>query len=415
MYSCGNDGASSPMLTDVTFSGNWASTGGAMYNGDSSPTLTNLTFSGNSAYSGGAMYNGESSPTLTNATFSGNSAGWHGGAMSNGYSSPTLTNATFSGNSAGFSGGAMSNGDSSPTLTNVVFSGNSAGFSGGAMLNGSGSPTLTNVTFSGNRADMGGAMYNSGYEDGASSPTLTNVILWGNSANEDGDQMYNWYATPAIGYSLVEGGWDGSGIYNEDGTVTDNGGNMDADPLFVDAPGGSLRLKLTSPAIDAGDNSAVPSGVTTDLGGNPRFVDIPTVADTGSGTPPIVDMGAYEVQNPQSWACLPAVLRNQPWAMVCSSGLAATRPRLGPMGRGLAICLPRKPAGTANPAAQQHQRPPDRLRRASRGLPTVRTDGGGAAAGGEEYLRWRKCTMRRGPISPASRIRGSLVQGLTDQ
>ncbi len=28
-----------------------------------------------------------------------------------------------------------------------------------------------------------------------------------------------------------------------------------------------------------------------------RFVDIRSVADTASGTPPIVDMGAYEVQN----------------------------------------------------------------------------------------------------------------------
>jgi hypothetical protein len=54
----------------------------------------------------------------------------------------------------------------------------------------------------------------------------------------------------------------------------------------------------------------VPAGVTTDRDGNPRFVDIPTVADTGNGTPPIVDVGAYEVQNPQSRAYLPLVLRN---------------------------------------------------------------------------------------------------------
>ena len=59
---------------------------------------------------------------------------------------------------------------------------------------------------------------------------------------------------------------------------------------------GNLRLQLTSPAIDAGNNAAVPSGVTTDLDGSPRIVDIASVPDTGSGTAPIVDMGAYEAQ-----------------------------------------------------------------------------------------------------------------------
>lgn len=47
---------------------------------------------------------------------------------------------------------------------------------------------------------------------------------------------------------------------------------------------------------DAGINSAVPGSVTTDLDGNPRFVDDAGVADSGSGDPPRVDMGAYERQ-----------------------------------------------------------------------------------------------------------------------
>jgi predicted outer membrane repeat protein len=295
-----------------------------------SPTLVNVTFSGNSArWVGGAIFNdglsdGASSPTLINVTFRGNSAGEFGGAMYNfgfwdGASSPTLTNVTFSGNSAGKDGGAMYNdgryGASSPTLTNVTFSDNSAGEAGGAMYNdgiydGASSPTLTNVTFSDNSAWQGGAMYNDGGYDGASSPTLTNVILWGNSADRGGDQMYNDEAAPAIGYSLVEGGWDGSGITNWGSTVTDNGGNIDADPQLVDAEAGNLRLRRNSPAIDAGDNSGIPAGVTTDLDGKPRFVDIPTVADTGSGAPPIVDMGAYEVQSLPKRIYLPLVLRN---------------------------------------------------------------------------------------------------------
>ena len=40
----------------------------------------------------------------------------------------------------------------------------------------------------------------------------------------------------------------------------------------------------------------MPGGVTTDLDGNPRFVDDPDTVDTGYGEPPLVDMGAYEFQ-----------------------------------------------------------------------------------------------------------------------
>ena len=40
----------------------------------------------------------------------------------------------------------------------------------------------------------------------------------------------------------------------------------------------------------------MPEGITTDLDGNPRFVDDPDTPDTGLGVPPIVDMGAFEIQ-----------------------------------------------------------------------------------------------------------------------
>ena len=157
------------------------------------------------------------------------------------------------------------------------------------MYNGSSSPTLTNVTFSGNTANIGGGMFISD-----SSLTLTNVILWGDSA-PTGSEIFNNSSTTTIAYSDIQGcGGSGSGWIT--GCGTDGGGNIDTDPLFVDASASNLRLQLISPAIDAGNNAAVPASVTTDLDGKPRFVDIPTVTDTGSGTPPIVDMGAYEAE-----------------------------------------------------------------------------------------------------------------------
>ena len=273
-----------------------------MSNGyNSNPKLTNVTFSNNSSTDGGGIFSWSSSPTLTNVVFSGNSASQNGGGMYNQSGTSTLTDVTFSGNSAGNYGGGMLNSNSSPTLTNVIFNANTAASgSGGGMSNWNNSnPTLTNVTFSHNSGgNYGGGMHNSN-----SSPTLTNVIMWGDTVN-NGPEIYNESATPAISYSDIDGcgnsisGWNTS-------CGKDGGGNIDADPYFVDAAGGNLRLQLTSPAIDAGNNVAVPSGVTTDLDGKPRFCDIPTVPNKGNGTPPIVDMGAYEATT----VFLPLVLR----------------------------------------------------------------------------------------------------------
>jgi len=283
---------SSPTLANVTFNGNTATEyGGGMFNFYGNPTLIGVTFSGNTAvYSGGGMYDEESSPELANVTFSGNTAVHSGGGMRNYNSSPELANVTFSGNAATNSGGGMSNYGGSPELANVTFSGNEANY-GGGMYNYGGSPELANVTFSGNTAtNSGGGMCNDG-----SSPTLANAILWGNTP----DQISNDDSTPVITYSDVEGGCPAGAtctqvIASAPQFVRNPSPGGDGNWGTPDDDYGDLRLQLASPAIDAGDNAAVPTGVLTDLLGIPRFIDIPAVPNTGNGAPPIVDMGAYE-------------------------------------------------------------------------------------------------------------------------
>lgn len=272
---------------------------------DSTAVLDGFAITAGDGSSGGGMYNGNSSPTLKNVIFSGNRASNGGGMFNINSSNPKLTNITFKGNSASGGGGMYNHQSSSPTLTNVIFSGNT-GSAGGGMVNDSGSnPTLTNVTFSGNSASsIGGGVYS--YN---SNPTLANVILWGDSAPA-GPEIANSGSTPAISYSDIQG-CGGSGAGWNSACGTDGGGSIDSNPLFVNAAGGDLRLILTSPAVDAGNNAVVPAGVTTDLDGKPRFMDIPTVPDTGSGTPPIVDMGAFETHSIYL-VYLPFVLRNAP-------------------------------------------------------------------------------------------------------
>jgi hypothetical protein len=139
-------------------------------------------------------------------------------------------------------------------------------------------------------ATYGGEMYNEYY----SSPTLTNCIVWGNTATT-ASQVYNSSSTPDITYCDVQGGYAGVK-------------NINADPQFVRTPVrgpdgkwgtsdddyGDLRLRCQSPCIDAGNNYAVSAKIAADLSGAPRFADASWIADTGRGSPPIVDLGAYE-------------------------------------------------------------------------------------------------------------------------
>jgi hypothetical protein len=296
-----NDFYSSPSLTNVTFSGNRAINGGGMYNIHySSPSLTNVTFSGNPAFEGGGMFNNDNcNPILTNVTFAGNSAKYDGGGMYNkSTSSPSLTNATFSDNSSenGNGGGMFNDSASSPTITNATFSGNSAAKgTGGCMSNNAAScPKVTNATFSGNSAKNGGAIYNSW----SSNPVLTNVTVSRNSASVNiGGLFDDLYSSSTIRNSIL---WDDIGgeieIENSSPTITnsvvqggyDYGMNIIiGNPLLgplgnYGGPTQTIPLLPGSPAINAGDQTKCTDSATLDQRGMPRV-----------GT---CDIGAFEYQ-----------------------------------------------------------------------------------------------------------------------
>ncbi len=260
--------------------------GGGVYCSNSSPTLTNCTLIENSAADGGGAYFDCSSPKLIICTITANEAYCGGGVFSYD-SSPKLTNCTLNANQVDYHGGGFySHWRSNPSLTNCTLNANQAGGQGGGVYCAWSSPALMNCTLSENSAYAGGGLYSFSL----SNPTLTNCILWGNTPNAiDGDGA-------TVTYSDVQGGYPGAG-------------NIDANPQFLDPSNGDYRLLTQSPCIDAGNNGAVPpdtldldgDSVTTepipfDLGGYPRFRDDAGTPDTGHGTPPIVDMGAYEFQ-----------------------------------------------------------------------------------------------------------------------
>ena len=268
-----HNSSGSPTVVNCTFSGNRAYSGGGMCNSSSTPTVINCTFNGNSADYGGGMYNSSSSPTTVNCTLSGNAAMFGGGMYNSGASAPTVTDCTFNGNSGGYYAGGMCNEDSSPTLANCAFSGNQAPY-GGGLYNLSSSPTVANCTFCGNRAYYGGGMFNGS----SSGPTLTSSILWENTASSNPQVFTDESSVADVTYSCIQD-WPGGGE-----------GNIDVDPLFVDADGpdgifgtedDDLHLTAGSPCIDTGDPSYDPEGAT-DPDGHARVL---------CGR---VDMGVYE-------------------------------------------------------------------------------------------------------------------------
>jgi hypothetical protein len=279
-----------PTLIDCTFAGNSAEEGGGMYNDGGSPTLLTCVFSANtSTFAAGGMHNSgiNANPSLIDCTFSENSTDHYGGAMRNDGGAPTLRNCIFHGNTAGSWGGAMDAFSAAPTLVNCLFSRNSTEGAGGAMHNDLSGVTLTNCTLYGNVAgDTCGGVFNYVGVD----LILTNSILWGNADSYGSGESSQVGTNPSnmilANYNCIEGLTGGLGGI----------GNIGDDPMFVSTDGADhrpvhrarrqddLRLRPRSPCIDAGDNTAVPPLVTTDLDGNPRIVN-----DT-------VDMGAYEFQ-----------------------------------------------------------------------------------------------------------------------
>ncbi|MFN2184105.1 MAG: beta strand repeat-containing protein [Anaerolineae bacterium] len=283
-------------LSNCDFSGNRATSGGGMYVDSSDPTLTQVTFAANHAelasaddsIGGGGLYLvGSSDATLSRTTFRENEAA-NGGGMYIDDSNPTLTNVSFVGNQAGDgisgSGGGLWNDEGSPTLVDVLFSGNAATQNGGGMRSGGAGSNvmLTNLTFSGNSAGgSGGGLH-------TTSPNMTvhNSVVWNNQdASGIGTADASIWDDPdaVVDHSLIQGQTP-VGVGNLDGTNPAN------DPLFVvpvdpsTAPTtvGIFSVKYGSPIIDVGDNTAVPTGLTLDLAGNPRIYNS------------IVDMGAYE-------------------------------------------------------------------------------------------------------------------------
>jgi len=233
-----------------------------------------------------------SSPLIEQCTIVSN-----GGGIFLGGGTPTVRDCSILGN---FSPGIYCFGGT-PKIINTLIVGNFAGGSGGGVSCELSNASILNCTIVANTAYTNGGGV---YVGGSSATQIKNSILWGNYRQSDRSQIYLQPFSPStiptltVAYSEIQGGQSAVGGL---GTLTWGDGNIDQDPLFVDADGAdgtigneddNLRLSPDSPCVDSGDNSAVPPSVTVDLDGHPRIVD-----GDSNGTA-VVDMGVYEAPKP---------------------------------------------------------------------------------------------------------------------
>ncbi|QDT45552.1 putative outer membrane protein pmp20 precursor [Gimesia alba] len=254
--------------------------------------ISNSEFTGNHAkFHGGAFFMRNGVASVSGSQFTENTADFPGGAICNIFGTLSVEESTFLRNATDFSGGAInSNGDL--TVRASTFSRNTAKVSGGAIYVQGAGFSIFNSTISRNvAASTGGGIFFAGhspflvmnstiilnesklsgaglYQSGAETASITNTIIAGNS-------------TPFFTNTQVAGNFvDNSNIIQESSTglldtvLRDNGGPTQTHALLAD-----------SPAINAGDNSAILSaGIFTDQRGlgYPRIV---------GGT---VDVGAFE-------------------------------------------------------------------------------------------------------------------------
>ena len=328
-------GTTGTTLTACTFnnnnSGYWG--GGAYFDG--AATLTGCDFNNNSADNGGGGAFFRGTATVTNCTFTENTTNGNGfvsgggGAYFDG--AATLTGCDFNdNNSNNLGGGAYFRGTA--TVTNCTFTENTANNDGGGALF-LGTTTVTQCTFTENTANNRSSDGGGAYFDGVS--TVINSTLYNNNAGGIGGGIATTSAFPfilqnsiligntarvaAFGHqirvfntdaarivniqnNLIAGGADPLGtnqgvVYSNSGPANITEANTvdesDATVVFAstDAMNANyLRLRVGSPAVNAGNNLYLNNGTPDDTNDDIKI----DAAGNARIQNRRVDLGAYE-------------------------------------------------------------------------------------------------------------------------
>lgn len=301
------------LIRATEFVSNFGLFAGGIYVQGGLVTIDGCRFEGNEGelYGGGVSADWFSQVEISDSEFRGNTAGSYGGAI---YANTATLNGTRlmivdngKAEPAGFNswslqttgGGGIYTTSTNGRINASRIIDNIAAFGTGVYIASGGTMEIVNtlIASNGTICDCGtGAVYAN-----ASRPVIINSTIADNGGFLGIFTTYN--AFPTVVNSILAGSENATGgngvtrleysLY--EGTIfsAEVGEGVIAAPALLDA-GNDYAPLPGSPAIDAGDNTAVPPGVMMDLLGNRRFFDDPQTPDTGNGDAPIVDLGAIE-------------------------------------------------------------------------------------------------------------------------
>ncbi len=249
------DPVAHPTVLDARGQGRVVSIGGVI-----SPTLEGFHLrNGRVEGPGAGLYiTAGARPTVRDNFIHDNTAigfeGQGGGIYYAGEDSPVLERNTVYDNRAAEGAGLYLAGGSPRVWNNVIY-GNVAGWVGGGLHLTEGTPEVWNNTFYSNSALLGGGIYVVG-----GSLSVSNTIM----ARHSGYGLYMAGGTSALDYSAW---WDNTPAHYTGTGIIVGGHNLYADPRFLSAATGDLRLLKDSPCIDAADPH---TAVSEDREGNRR-------------------------------------------------------------------------------------------------------------------------------------------------
>ena len=294
------DGGDKTRVLRIAGEGTSRVSGVTIRNGNGASTTSNGA--------GGGIFVQSSTLMLTNVTVSGNNASTiGGGGIVVAAGVMTMIGSTVSGNTAGTgrltrAGGIFVNNGANALLANSTISGNTArdvpgpaDSSEGGGIYAAGGLTLINMTIAGNTAADGGGLYQqppSAAGGPAVSTSMSNTILAGNSGAECAGQGVEPPSAITSHHDVVD---DGSCM------LTGAGEKQDVNPLLgaLANNGGQTNtraLAVNSPAIDVGSGCAAldqrgvtrPGGAACDIGAfefiPPRLRVTTTVVNDDGGT-----------------------------------------------------------------------------------------------------------------------------------
>lgn len=272
-------------------------------------TLDGLTISDGQAdgafpnHYGGGVYIPAGSPIFRDCTIRANTAVYGGGVAALA-AEPYFANCSISGNRALIFGGGLYSHDSRTGLANCLMTGNSAGSDtlggGSAICNMGGDAahvSLSNSTLADNVGPGHDewVIFNFNYFS-TFMPLAETVSIHNSIVYNAGGAAVIWSSNPSnvgASFSLIQGGWAGLGNLNADPRFVTRG-LWSIEGEWIDA-GADYSLQATSPAIDGGNNTLIPSDqADVDDDGNVVEDHPLDLANAARVQNAIVDMGAYE-------------------------------------------------------------------------------------------------------------------------